>query len=105
MNTSVNTEINLLQSVRAMLFEAGLGQETVAFFDNDPYLLRVAQQPADAQRVMLNRYWNLQLLTKHGSIEERYCLLPNGTFEDWLRLFKEKILPFLITHRLPTNIG
>ncbi len=38
------------------------------------------------------------------SEEERYCLIPNGSSEDWLKLFQSKILPFLMANNLPNAI-
>lgn len=56
----------------------------------------------DKHRSALNRFWNLQLISLPvDTITERYCLVSNGTKEDWIRLFSTKILPKCVEHKLP----
>ena len=98
-------DIDLVQETRRILTEAGLGQEVAIAFDSNPYVLDALTKKPEVQRYMLNRFWNIQLLTANAeSFEERYCLIPNGNVLDWLRLFAEKIVPFAVTHRLPKVI-
>jgi hypothetical protein len=51
------------------------------------------------QRHELNRYFNLVLIgLPVNTIEHRYCLIPNGLFTDWLKIFEMKIVPVLVEY-------
>ena len=98
-------DINLVEVVRTLLMECGLGQQVPMAYDQNTYIQQAQGKNVEAQRYLLNRYWNLQLLSCPDiSIEERYCLIPNGSIEDWVRLFKAKVLPFCIKNQLPQVI-
>lgn len=94
-------DIDLVQEVRTILINSGLAQNLQAF-DSNRFIIEAATKPSSVQRYLLNRFWNQQLITCSAiSIEERYCLIPDGAVQDWLMLFKEKVVPFLITNNLP----
>lgn len=98
-------EIDLVEETRRRLIEAGLSNEVTCAFDTNQYVIDAVDKKPEVQRYLLNRFWNVQLLTSNAeSFEERYCLIPNGDIEDWLRLFSKKIVPFAVTHRLPRVI-
>ena len=98
-------DIDLIGHVRQLLVEAGLSQQVVAGYDNNPNIMEGMNKRPDIQRYLLNRFWLFQLMNANDiSIEERYCLVPNGSIEEWIRLFKEKIIPFAIKNRLPVQI-
>lgn len=95
-------DIDLIAEVRATLVAAGLGNKLAEAFDTNRFILEAAGKHSSVQRYFMNRYWGQQLLyAKVQSIDERYCLLPNGTIQDWLNLFQQKILPFVIANDLP----
>lgn len=95
-------EIDLIAEVRKALCESGLAQQVTAWYDTNESIQAATTKKAEVQRYLLNRFWNVQLLsTKATSFDERYCLVPNGDTQDWLRLFKEKVLPFAVAHSLP----
>lgn len=98
-------DLNLILEIRQALVEAGLLQEVQQAFDTNHYILDGLEKIPEVQRYLLNRFWNLQLLSVQNvcSLEERFCLVPDGQPQDWLRLFREKILPFAVQHRLPRN--
>lgn len=99
-------EIDLIAEVRAILISSGLGKNIVAAYDSDRHILDAMGRNVEVQRHMLNRFWNLQMLScNESSINERYCLIPNGEIKDWLRMFKEGIIPFCIRNDLPKVIG
>lgn len=96
------TDIDLVAEVRQSLISAGLSHEVIQAYDNNHYILDASNRTPEVQRHLLNRFWNLQLLSCPSvSIDERYCLIPNGSVVDWLRLFRERVLPFAIANRLP----
>ena len=98
-------DLNLVESVRTLLVSSGLLPEVVNNFDSSKYIQQAATLQPEGQRFLLNRFWNLQLLVvDQSTIEERFCLITNGEHTDWLRLFKDKILPCAIANRLPTSI-
>ena len=95
-------ELDLVAEVRKALVESGLLQKVIDAYDNNRFIVEASGKASSVQRFLLNRYWNQELIfSEKPSIEERYCLIPNGTVEDWLRLFKAKVLPFVIAHDLP----
>lgn len=98
-------DIDLIAEVRQHLVNSGLAQRATEAFDNNHFIAEAANKPSTVQRFLLNRYWGMQLMQAgKPSIEERYCLIPNGEVSDWLKLFKEKILPFVIENNLPVSI-
>jgi hypothetical protein len=98
-------DINLVTEVRNLLISAGLGVHVTQFYDQHPLIINSVDKVSNIQRFNLNRYWSIQLMSVNTySEEERYCLIPNGSNEDWLKLFQIKILPFLIANNLPTAI-
>lgn len=98
-------DLDLIAMVREELRQAGLELLIQANYDNHPRLINAKQRRPEVQRYELNRYWQLQLLaTDAHSVEERFHLIPNGTVEEWFRLFKHKIVPFAVKHQLPRSI-
>lgn len=109
--TSVNTknnderivgDIDLIQCVRDILIRHGLKKKVEELFDTDVNIIYAANLGPKAQRDVLIAFWNLQFMNCGNSgFEERACLgLPfNDT--DWIRVFVEKLLPFIIDNDLP----
>jgi hypothetical protein len=96
---------DLVNLVRAKLIEAGLLHAVQNNFDTNRFIIEANGKNSSAQRFLLNRFWNMQLMySSKPSTEERYCLIPNGTVQDWLRLFEQKVLPFIIENGLPVKI-
>lgn len=96
-------DIDLIKKVRDELVAAGLSQKLPDAYDNNRFIKDAVDKPSNVQCYFLNRYWSLQLMTSSKpSSEERFCLVSDGSMEDWLRLFKAKILPFVIENNLPT---
>jgi len=99
------TDINLVQEVRNMMMSSGLGQAIPEAFNNNRFIVEAENKAPLAQRFLLNRYWSLQLAqSKKPSGEERYCLIHDGEVSDWLKLFQQKVLPFVIENNLPVVI-
>lgn len=98
-------EVDLVSEVRTLLINQGLQQKVVEAYDNHRYIIEARDKAANIQRHLLNRYWDLQLkmTTKHA-VNERYFLVPNGNVEDWLGLFKNHVLPFVVANNLPVLV-
>ena len=95
-------EIDLVQTVRQILAESGLGLKLPEAYDLNQHIQSAIGKNEIVQRHWLNRYFNLQLLSaSQQSTSQRYCLIPNGSTEEWLRLFKAQIVPFCIANDLP----
>ncbi len=98
-------DLDLIAMVRGMLINVGLTNNTLAYFDTHPLIINSINKISNVQRFNLNRFWALQLMSSNNhSEEERYCLIPNGSNEDWLKLFESKVLPFIIQNNLPKAI-
>lgn len=95
-------ELDLIGEVRKVLNDNGLGNQVKEVFDNDPRIIEAKDKVPEVQRHLLNKFWLPQLLNSSApSQEERFCLIPNGEPKEWLHLFKEKIVPFVIEQQLP----
>lgn len=98
-------DVDLVAEVRSRLLTYGLHANVQVGFDNNRFVLEAAGKPSSVQRHLLNRYFSQQLASSaKPSIEERYCLIPNGEIKDWLSLFEQKVLPFLVENNLPAAI-
>lgn len=96
---------DLVAEVRQVLVESGLAQEAENFFDTNQYIVEAKNKSSEFQRQLLNRFWTIQLLSVDGNSEDqRYSLIPNGSLDDWKRLFQMSIVPFAVQHRLPRAI-
>lgn len=94
-------DIDLIATVRDILVQSGLGNNLSAY-DCNRFIQEGLNKPSKVQRYLLNRFWNHQLMVSQSiSIEERYCLIPDGNHDQWLTLFRDKIVPFLIANNLP----
>ena len=99
-------EFDLVAACREAMLSYGLGDKVTSVFDQDLNIRQAANLGVVGQRHILNRYFNLQLLTKASlSVDERFCLIDRGSAEDWLRIFRDTIVPFLAVHDLPTHIA
>lgn len=95
-------EIDLVTEVRNILCSVGLTKEVAESYDTNQYIIDAAPLCPEAQRFLLNRFWNLQLLAIGiTSVEQRFCLIDSGEYKDWIKLFKESIVPFAVSNRLP----
>jgi hypothetical protein len=101
----VEGELDLINEVRSTLIASGLLPEVTMNFDTNRFIIEAVGKNADVQRHQLNRFWHLQLASSSSpSMDERFSLIPNGTTEQWLTLFKQKVMPFIIANRLPVSI-
>jgi hypothetical protein len=95
-------DIDLIAKVREILISAGLRPKVESFYDTNRFIIDANGKHSEIQRHMLNRYWNYQLnQAKQRSIEERYSLVVDGGIDNWLQLFIDKVLPFIVTNDLP----
>ena len=98
-------EIDLVTTCRTILVEAGLIQSVAAVFDQNQYIRDALPLGADAQRFLLNKFWHLQLIRLDCDTQkERFCLLDQGDYSEWVRCFKDAILPKIIEYKLPMAI-
>lgn len=99
------SDIDLIHEVRELLLENIPLEKVLKCYDSHHLIKSAVNKIPDVQRHNLNRYWNLQLLTSQAdTIHQRFCLVPNGTCEEWLDLFKSSILPFIIKNDLPVML-
>lgn len=104
--TRSETDRNLIQEVRQLLIDAGLGHYVPDNYDNHHLIRSGMDKVPDVQRWFLNKYWHLQLMSADAiSVNERFCLIPNGSIDEWLDLFKKEVLPFVVRHSLPINLS
>jgi hypothetical protein len=98
-------DFDLVAEVRNLLINAGASDRVVQFYDTNHTIIEASSKVPDVQRQLLNRYLYLQIVQCSArSTEERQSLIPNGSIEDWLRLFKATVLPFMVLNNLPAAI-
>ncbi len=96
-------EIDLYQVVVDSFIKSGIGNKVPLI---EAYFVKydLLDKKPEVQRFYLNRYFNLELMKATvDSMDQRYCLINDGTIEDWIRLYKTKILPFLLQYNLITT--
>ncbi len=95
-------EIDLVAIVRRILIDHVGTERVMLYYDTSRFIEYARDRNSEVQRTLLNRYWNYQIMTVNiESQEERFCLIPNGQIDEWLRLWQSKVLPFVIQHQLP----
>ena len=98
-------DFDLVAEVRNLLINAGATERVIQHYDTNHTIVEAATKVPDVQRQLLNRYLYLQIVQCSArSTEERQSLIPNGSLDDWLRLFKATVLPFMVANNLPTAI-
>lgn len=102
-------ELNLIESTQKALEAAGLKLTSDSAFTTHEIYAIGKPLCFEAQRFLLNRFFNTQLHhigvnQKVDTREERYCLLDEGSPEQWLTSFQSKILPVLVSHNYPVVI-
>ena len=95
-------DINLMEIVRLHLVEY-ISDEAAAVFMNDPSLIGVYDLSSEQQRLFINRWLVTTLLifrTHSGvNVTNTIIMLANdGYIEDWVKIFKMIILPFIINN-------
>lgn len=99
------TEVDLVDFVRSLLIQSGLSLNVQEFFNKDRRIVDASTRTTDVQRFLLNQYFNMQLMNASvSSIDQRAALLSSGDIRDWMVLFRERVLPFLIEQDLPRAI-
>ena len=95
-------EIDLVVELRALLIKAGVPEETLAAtYDLNRHVKASKNRISVVQRVQLNRFVELCLITSHVStIDLRSDMLGVRSATQWLELIEDKIAPFIQEHRL-----
>ena len=94
-------EIDMLLEVRNILIQSGLNSQ-LPFYDGNRFIQEGKNKTYQVQRHCLNRFWTLQLLNaKEGSYLVRQNLVDRGDPDIWFRCFNDKVLPFIVKHKLP----
>ena len=98
-------ELDLVQIVRDVLVTYGLEEKLRLYYDTDDFILQARPKRPEIQRYLLNSYLALQLqMSRKDSMKVRYGLMPTGSFEDWITIFKEYVAPFMADQDLPKRI-
>lgn len=95
-------DIDLVALVHEALRYSHVSEESLLAYSKHPLIIEASNKQPSVQRWLLNRYWVLQLVSiPVNSVNIRLYLIQNGTEEDWMRLFTQHVLPFLISNGLP----
>lgn len=92
--------------IQTVMVTRGFSPETQTNFAEAKIVIDARQMRPIAQRVLMNRFFRTQMLSVRecDSINERSCLIDNGEYQDWMRLFEETVVPFLIQNCLPKKL-
>lgn len=98
-------EVGFVDRVRTKMISTGL-KEKLEIFDSDSDIVLACKVADKAQqRDLVNRFFNTQLCTKGtDSIEERFVLIDTDTDDMWLKLFEDKVVPYLLENDLPVEL-
>jgi hypothetical protein len=82
-----------------------IGQEAVEHFRNDPVYKSATGKTLDVQRLMINRYFTNVLLRYRSKKNNNInivitSLINDGTFMDWITLFRSDVIPFIKEHNV-----
>lgn len=112
--TSVNTQnsdqrrvgdLDMIQCVRDILVRNGLKNKVEQLFDTDVNIIFAKDLGPKAQRDVLIAFWSLQFMSMDFSgFEERACLNLPFSDTDWIRVFVEKLVPFIVDNDLPRGL-
>ncbi len=89
------------------IFNAGgFSPQAIDAFRNNKIVIDASVMVPEAQRHLMNRYFRSQMLSVRtaDSINARGCLIDGGEYKDWIALFKDHIVPFLLQNSLPTKL-
>lgn len=103
-------EMDLLAHVRGMLVEQLTEGVVADLFDTDRHIRDAVGKNAHAQQFHLNQYFALQFMSAASQdIREsqlaRYSLLTDARPDEWLMVFKQKILPTFLHFNLPVRLS
>lgn len=98
-------EVNLVKAVEELLIREGCGTNLPITYYGNRLISEAVGKNSTTQRFLLNKFWNLQIgLVEGGGINERYNLLRDGSFNDWVTSFEKNVLPFIKKNQLPREI-
>lgn len=98
---TVNPE--LVPKITAILAEAGHPRpnDWEAKVHPDAHVVH----DASIQRFLINRYWRETLgALPIDTMDIRYCLVEQGSTEDWLRLFKQGVVKCIVDNNIPAAV-
>lgn len=97
------TDFDFVLEVRNILINAGASAEQITAYDTAKIIADAQSMRPDAQRHLINRFFRTQMLSLRevDSIVVRTYLIDAGEYSDWIRLFKDSVVPFLIRNSLP----
>lgn len=94
---------NLVFKITAILSESGHKRPADWESRVHPDALHVHDEKI--QRFLINRYWRETIgALAQETMDIRYCLVEQGSLEDWLRLFRTGVAPCIVENHLPEAI-
>jgi hypothetical protein len=97
-------DIDMISAVRDIMLANGLAP-AINNFNNHRFIKEAENKPSVVQRVLLNRYWSMQFMScSIDASNQRFMLLPDGTITNWLQIFSDNLIPFILDQHLPIGI-
>ena len=91
---------NLVEEVTQAMSDAGHPQPLAWQAYLNPDALNTTD--LSIQRFLINRAFRLiiNLITNENTMDVRFCLVDNGEYLDWIRLFRVEVLPCIMRNQV-----
>lgn len=88
---------DLVKEVRDILLDCGVSEENLAAsYDKNRWIKDATIRNSVVQRTQINQFLTLVLITSPGTIQLRGQLCVNSSLDDWIKLIKKKVAPFIV---------
>lgn len=98
-------KLNLVNTIVGLLQHHKISEDKINQFRSDSTIVAIKNNDIDDQRIILVRYWyyQIQLNSLHNAntLGLRYILMGDTDIDTWLKLFEDKIIPYIIKFELP----
>lgn len=88
-------DVDLVEQITDMMTEAN-HPDPLSWHHNDTIDQAKVAAPK-LQRFLINRYWRMRLGTvQRSTVAERFCLIDEGSMDEYLKVFKTGVLPTIV---------
>jgi len=99
----VDGDVDIVGIVYDLLIKAGRTPQDLEIYLYHPFITAARHYRPLKQIMVMNRYWQFQLLCcEEPSFEQRSNLVMVEDHANWLRLFETNVVPFIQRNGLPT---
>jgi len=94
---------NLVQEITTIL--QNHNHPNPSFWETQVHPDAISHSLESVRRFQINQYWRdqlgrIDLNGKGNTIGDRFCLIEDGSVEDWLRLFDQKVARAIVKYKI-----